>query len=83
MRLVTRLARERTVPLGARIRSWLLHAYLSVPFDLIPVFIPVIGYADDAIIVAAVLRSVVKRAGREVVEHHWPGTLHGLAALTG
>jgi uncharacterized membrane protein YkvA (DUF1232 family) len=34
-----------------------------VPIDLIPDFIPVLGYADDAIIVVAVLRSVVRRVG--------------------
>lgn len=52
-----------------------------MPFDLIPDFIPVIGYADDAIIVAAVLRSVVRRAGADAVRRHWPGTQDGLAAL--
>jgi hypothetical protein len=62
-------------------RLWLLFAYLALPFDLIPDFIPVIGYADDAIIVAAVLRSVVRRAGPDAVRRHWPGTPDGLAAL--
>jgi uncharacterized membrane protein YkvA (DUF1232 family) len=47
----------------------------------VPDFIPVIGYADDAIIVAAVLRSVVRRAGLQAVERHWPGTEDGFAAL--
>ncbi|MDG4828255.1 DUF1232 domain-containing protein [Solwaraspora sp. WMMD1047] len=40
-----------------------LLAYPAVPIDLIPEVIPVIGYADDAIIVALALRSVARRAG--------------------
>jgi uncharacterized membrane protein YkvA (DUF1232 family) len=46
--------------------------------DLVPDFIPVIGYADDAIIVAMVLRSVLRRAGPEALSRHWPGTPAGL-----
>jgi uncharacterized membrane protein YkvA (DUF1232 family) len=81
VRLLGRLARDRTVPLGARVRLWLLLAYLAMPFDVVPDFIPVIGYADDAIIVAAALRSVARRAGRAAIERHWPGTADGLAAV--
>ena len=50
-----------------RVRLALLLAYLALPIDLIPDFIPVLGYADDAIIVTAVLRSVVRRAGLDAV----------------
>jgi uncharacterized membrane protein YkvA (DUF1232 family) len=81
LRLVTRLARDTTLPRGVRIRLWLLLAYLASPIDLIPDFIPVLGYADDAIIVAAVLRSVIRRAGPDALTRHWPGTPDGLAAL--
>ncbi len=56
-------------------------AYLASPIDLIPDFIPVLGYADDAIIVCAVLRVIVRRARPEAVRRHWPGTEDGLAAL--
>jgi uncharacterized membrane protein YkvA (DUF1232 family) len=81
LRLIRRLAADRTLPRGVRIRLALLIAYLALPFDLIPDFIPVIGYADDAIIVAAVLRSVVRRAGLPAVKRHWPGTADGFDAL--
>jgi uncharacterized membrane protein YkvA (DUF1232 family) len=47
----------------------------------VPDFIPVLGYADDAIIVTAVLRSVVRRAGLTAVRRHWPGTPHGFTVL--
>jgi uncharacterized membrane protein YkvA (DUF1232 family) len=81
IRLLKNLATDKTLPRGARIRLAVLMAYLAVPFDLIPDFVPVLGYADDAIIVVAVLRSVVRRVGLEPLRNHWPGTADGFAAL--
>jgi uncharacterized membrane protein YkvA (DUF1232 family) len=81
LRLVRRLAGDGTLPRGVRVRLWLLMAYLAMPVDLVPDFVPVLGHADDAIVVALVLRSVVRRAGTAAVERHWPGTPEGLAAL--
>ena len=81
LRLVRRLATDPALPRGLRIRLGLLLAYLACPIDLIPDFIPVLGYADDAIIVTAVLRSVVRRAGLAAVRAHWPGTEDGFAAI--
>jgi uncharacterized membrane protein YkvA (DUF1232 family) len=81
LRLLPRLAGDRSVGRAARLRLWLLLAYLAVPIDLVPDFVPVLGYADDAIIVSLVLRWVVRRAGAPVVRRHWPGTDHGLATL--
>jgi uncharacterized membrane protein YkvA (DUF1232 family) len=81
LRLVRRLAGDRTLPRGIRVRLALLLAYLALPVDLIPDVIPVVGYADDAIIVIAVLRSVVRRAGIDAVHAHWPGTDDGFSVL--
>lgn len=81
LRLLARLAGDRTLPSGVQVRLALALGYLAMPFDLVPDFIPVIGYADDVIIVCAVLRSVVRRAGPEAVRRHWPGTAEGLAEL--
>ena len=81
VRLLRRLAADRTIARSVRVRLWLLFAYLISPIDLIPDFIPVLGYADDAIIVAIALRSVTRRAGPEALERHWPGPPEGLATL--
>ena len=48
-------------------------AYLALPFDLVPDFIPIAGQLDDAILVAVVLRSVLRGPGPGVVREHWPG----------
>ncbi|WP_217369295.1 YkvA family protein [Nonomuraea antri] len=82
LRLVRRLAADPGLPRGVRVLLGALLVYLALPFDLIPDFIPVLGYADDAIIVTAVLRSVVRRAGLEAVRRHWPGTDDGFETLT-
>ncbi|MPV36881.1 YkvA family protein [Georgenia subflava] len=81
LRLVRRLAGDKNLPRGVRVRLALLLAYLALPVDLIPDFIPVLGYADDAIVVTIVLRGVVRRAGIDVVRNHWPGTEAGFATV--
>jgi uncharacterized membrane protein YkvA (DUF1232 family) len=81
LRLVRRLAADPAVPRTVRVRLGLLLAYLALPIDLVPDFVPIVGYADDAIIVTAVLRGVVRRSGIERVRAHWPGTDDGFAAL--
>jgi uncharacterized membrane protein YkvA (DUF1232 family) len=81
LRLIRRLAADKSLPRGVRIRLALLLAYLALPIDLIPDFVPVLGYADDAVIVTLVLRSVVRRAGLEAVRAHWPGSEDGFDAL--
>jgi uncharacterized membrane protein YkvA (DUF1232 family) len=81
IRLLRRLAADRSLPRGVRVRLLLLFIYLAIPVDLVPDFLPVVGYADDAVIVAAVLRSVVRRAGFEAVQRNWVGTEDGLRTL--
>lgn len=81
LRLVRRLASDRSLPRGVRVRLWLLLAYLLSPIDLVPDFVPVLGYADDVVVVAWALRSLVRRAGRDALERHWPGEPAGLAVV--
>ncbi|GII23049.1 YkvA family protein [Planosporangium mesophilum] len=81
LRLLRRLTADRHLPRDVRLRLALLMAYLAIPIDVIPDFIPVLGYADDAIVVTLVLRSTVRRAGIDAVRAHWPGSDDGFAAL--
>jgi len=81
VRLVRRLAADRSLPRGVRLRLWLLLGYLLMPIDLVPDFVPVLGYADDAVVVALALRSVVRRAGAEALARHWPGDRAGLEVV--
>ncbi|MGK6313038.1 YkvA family protein [Neorhizobium sp. DT-125] len=44
-------ARDRRVPLHAKLVAGAVAAYALSPIDLIPDFVPVLGYLDDLIIV--------------------------------
>src|SRR5689334_13383967 len=81
IRLFRRLAADRTLPRGVRVRMALLTGYLVLPIDLVPDFIPVVGYADDAVVVIWALRSITRTAGSDALDRHWPGSPEGLRAL--
>ncbi|OLE00940.1 MAG: hypothetical protein AUG91_02940 [Actinobacteria bacterium 13_1_20CM_4_69_9] len=80
--LFSRLLRDDRLPRRHKLLVAALLPYLAMPFDLIPDFIPVAGQLDDAVIVALVLRRVV-RANPELVEEHWPGPRRTLVWLEG
>ena len=79
--LVRRLLRDPAVPRRRKLLLALLLGYLASPIDLVPDFVPVAGQADDAVVVALVLRALVRGGGRELVRRHWPGPERSLEAL--
>jgi uncharacterized membrane protein YkvA (DUF1232 family) len=79
--LVTRLAHDPRVPRPRKLLLIALVAYLALPFDLVPDFIPVAGQLDDAIIVALVLRSLVRSGGETLIRELWPGPEQSLALI--
>jgi uncharacterized membrane protein YkvA (DUF1232 family) len=73
VRLLRRLIADRRVPRRHKLLLGFAIAYLLVPFDLVPDFIPVVGYADDVLLAALGVRLVLRRAGPDVVTEHWAG----------
>jgi uncharacterized membrane protein YkvA (DUF1232 family) len=56
-------------------------AYIVMPIDLIPDFIPFIGEVDDVFILVLALQRLVANAGRNVLLAHWSGSMADLADL--
>ena len=79
--LFKRLLGDSRVPRRWKVASGLALVYLAIPFDLVPDFIPVAGQLDDAILVALVLRGLLRSAGRPLLREHWPGPAALLAPL--
>jgi uncharacterized membrane protein YkvA (DUF1232 family) len=71
--LFKRLLADPRVSRRWKFASGLSLVYLAVPFDLVPDFIPVAGQLDDAILVALVLRGLLRSAGPQLLREHWPG----------
>jgi uncharacterized membrane protein YkvA (DUF1232 family) len=80
-RLFKRLLGDSRVPRRAKLALGGSVAYLAMPIDVVPDFIPVLGQLDDALLVGAVIAYVVRVAGRDVVADLWPGSPTGLRAV--
>jgi len=52
--------RDRRTPWGARVLGFLIVAYALSPIDLIPDFIPIIGYLDEVILIPVGLWILLK-----------------------
>jgi uncharacterized membrane protein YkvA (DUF1232 family) len=79
--LFKRLLGDPRVPASTKALLAVATAYLAFPLDLIPDFIPVIGYLDDAVVLAWTLRRIVRVAGPVVVREQWPGPTRSLATV--
>ncbi len=62
--------RDRRVSWYAKILAVVIAGYALSPIDLIPDFIPVIGYLDDLILVPLGVLLVIKLIPREIMAEH-------------
>jgi len=63
-------ARDPRTPLVAKVLAMIVAAYAVSPIDVIPDFIPVMGYLDDLIIVPLGIMLVVRLIPPEVMREH-------------
>jgi uncharacterized membrane protein YkvA (DUF1232 family) len=56
-------------------------AYIVMPLDLIPDFIPFFGEIDDVFVLVLALQRLISNAGRTVLLDHWTGEPSDLADL--
>ena len=67
---VYRAARDPRVPWYAKALAFCVAGYALSPIDLIPDFVPVLGYLDDLIIVPLGILIVVKLIPPEIIAEH-------------
>jgi uncharacterized membrane protein YkvA (DUF1232 family) len=76
--IMVRLASEPTLPRAAKLALGAAVLYLASPVDLLPDFIPFVGYVDDLLLAAIVLDGLLNYVDRAVVLRYWPGSVASL-----
>ena len=68
VRFIRLLVTDSRIPRHVKILPFLLLPYLAFPIDLIPDFIPVLGYVDDVAIVLGMLALIMRLTPRPVID---------------
>ena len=71
--LVARLALDKRVPKKQKLMAGGIVAYLIMPIDLIPDFIPIIGHVDDLVLVVLGLNMILNDIDPKVLSDNWSG----------
>ena len=79
--MLSRLVKDPALPRPVKIALAAAVVYLASPIDLIPDFIPFLGYLDDLLLAAIVLDGVLNFVDRDLLLRYWPGTERSLDAL--
>lgn len=77
-RMIGRLAADPVLPPPAKLALAAAVLYLASPVDLVPDFIPVIGYLDDLLVAAIVVDGVLTYVDRALVLKYWPASPESL-----
>lgn len=81
VKLITRLLGDPVLPRSAKIAIAAAAVYLASPIDLLPDFIPVLGYLDDVLLAAIVLDGILNYVDRGLLLKYWPGSPDSLERL--
>jgi uncharacterized membrane protein YkvA (DUF1232 family) len=78
LRLLAGLLTDPRVSVLDKVLLGVATAYVVMPIDLIPDFIPFIGQVDDVFILVLAVRRLITNAGMRVVRDHWEGAIEDL-----
>ncbi len=81
MRLLAGLITDRRVSMVDKLLVAGALAYIVMPLDLIPDFIPFFGEIDDLFVLVLALQRMIEHTGRGVLLEHWTGDPADLADL--
>lgn len=81
VRLIARLVGDPVLPRTAKIALAAAAVYLASPIDLIPDFIPFLGYLDDLLVAAIILDGILNYVDRALLLKYWPGSAASLERL--
>jgi uncharacterized membrane protein YkvA (DUF1232 family) len=74
VKLVYRLMKDARIPRKSKLILGAILGYMVVPIDIVPDFVPVVGQADDALLLAYGIRHIIEVAGADIVLEHWDGS---------
>ena len=74
VKLVYRLMKDSRIPRKSKMILGAILGYMVVPLDIVPDFLPVVGQADDALLLAYGIRHIIDVAGADIVLEHWDGS---------
>jgi uncharacterized membrane protein YkvA (DUF1232 family) len=79
--LLTRLMADSRVPSRTKIFIGAVIAYLALPIDFIPDFIPIVGHLDDLVLVAYALKKIMNDIGQDILLENWSGQRNMLETI--
>jgi len=83
LRLLWRVTRDERTPTIVRGGLIAIAAYLAIPFDFIPDWIPILGQLDDFVVLTVGVRTLLRRVPEDVLKEHWSGEPNILDTLVG
>lgn len=70
LKLYQRVLKDPRTPKWSKLFLGLAVAYALNPIDIIPDFIPVLGYLDDAVIIPLLIFIAIKLIPKEIIQEH-------------
>ena len=81
VRLIAKLVRDPTLPRAAKVALAAVMVYLASPIDLVPDFIPLVGYLDDLLLASVLVDGLLNWVDRGLILKYWPGSADSLERL--